>query len=103
MGIDAFIAQRADELTLKFGPGFALTAEVKDAIRRGTSRCIEHCLASPGEQPARRLAGFFSFKSALFRRGMVIVCYALMSRRSAPTEPASAISPVQACKCYIIW
>ena len=33
MGIDAFIA-RADELALRFGPGFALTAEVKDAIRR---------------------------------------------------------------------
>jgi len=33
MGIDAFIA-RADELAAKFGPGFALTAEVKDAVRR---------------------------------------------------------------------
>jgi 3-hydroxyacyl-CoA dehydrogenase/enoyl-CoA hydratase/3-hydroxybutyryl-CoA epimerase len=33
MGIDAFIA-RADELAAKFGPGFALTTEVKDAIRR---------------------------------------------------------------------
>jgi 3-hydroxyacyl-CoA dehydrogenase/enoyl-CoA hydratase/3-hydroxybutyryl-CoA epimerase len=33
MGIDAFIA-RADELAAQFGPGFALTAEVKDAIRR---------------------------------------------------------------------
>ena len=33
MGIDAFIA-RADELALRFGPGFALTVEVKDAIRR---------------------------------------------------------------------
>ena len=33
MGIDAFVA-RADELAAKFGPGFALTAEVKDAIRR---------------------------------------------------------------------
>ncbi|NTV85908.1 MAG: 3-hydroxyacyl-CoA dehydrogenase [Burkholderiaceae bacterium] len=32
-GIEAFIA-RADELAAKFGPGFALTAEVKDAIRR---------------------------------------------------------------------
>jgi 3-hydroxyacyl-CoA dehydrogenase/enoyl-CoA hydratase/3-hydroxybutyryl-CoA epimerase len=32
MGIDAFIA-RADELAAKYGPGFALTAEVKDAIR----------------------------------------------------------------------
>jgi 3-hydroxyacyl-CoA dehydrogenase/enoyl-CoA hydratase/3-hydroxybutyryl-CoA epimerase len=33
MGIDVFIA-RADELATKFGPGFALTSEVKDAIRR---------------------------------------------------------------------
>jgi 3-hydroxyacyl-CoA dehydrogenase/enoyl-CoA hydratase/3-hydroxybutyryl-CoA epimerase len=33
MGIDAFIA-RADELAAKFGPGFALTAEVKDAVRK---------------------------------------------------------------------
>ena len=33
MGIDAFIA-RADQLAAQFGPGFALTNEVKDAIRR---------------------------------------------------------------------
>ena len=33
MGIDAFV-KRADELSQKFGDGFALTAEVKDAIAR---------------------------------------------------------------------
>ena len=33
MGIDAFV-KRADELAQKFGDGFALTAEVKDAIAR---------------------------------------------------------------------
>ncbi|WP_431096161.1 3-hydroxyacyl-CoA dehydrogenase NAD-binding domain-containing protein [Polaromonas aquatica] len=33
MGVDAFIA-RCDELAQKFGPGFALTDVVKDAIRR---------------------------------------------------------------------
>jgi 3-hydroxyacyl-CoA dehydrogenase / enoyl-CoA hydratase / 3-hydroxybutyryl-CoA epimerase len=35
MGIDAFV-KRADELAAKFGEGFALTAEVKDTIRRFT-------------------------------------------------------------------
>jgi len=33
MGIDAFV-KRADELAAKFGPGFALTQEVKAAIKR---------------------------------------------------------------------
>jgi 3-hydroxyacyl-CoA dehydrogenase/enoyl-CoA hydratase/3-hydroxybutyryl-CoA epimerase len=32
-GVDAFI-QRADELAAKHGPGFALTAQVKDSIRK---------------------------------------------------------------------
>ncbi|OOG51889.1 3-hydroxyacyl-CoA dehydrogenase NAD-binding domain-containing protein [Polaromonas sp. C04] len=33
MGVDAFV-QRADALAAKFGPGFALTAQVKDTIRK---------------------------------------------------------------------
>ena len=33
MGIDAFV-QRADQLAAKYGDGFTLSAEVKDAIRR---------------------------------------------------------------------
>ena len=33
MGIEAFV-KRADELAAKFGDGFALTPEVKDAIAR---------------------------------------------------------------------
>jgi 3-hydroxyacyl-CoA dehydrogenase/enoyl-CoA hydratase/3-hydroxybutyryl-CoA epimerase len=33
MGLDAF-ATRADQLAAQFGPGFALTSEVKDALRR---------------------------------------------------------------------